>query len=34
VLVIFTENHANDRDTIPKVVTGVIEGLRATKRST
>jgi beta-lactamase class A len=34
VLVVFTENHANDRDTIPKVVTGVIEGFRATKRST
>lgn len=34
VLVVFTENHANDRDTIPKVVTGVIDGLRATKRST
>jgi len=28
VLVIFTENHANDHEAIPNVVKGVIKGLR------
>jgi beta-lactamase class A len=32
VLVVFTENHANDRDVIPAVVTKVINGLKELKK--
>lgn len=31
VIVVFTENHANDREVIPAVVRSVIDGLRAAK---
>ena len=33
VIVVFTENHANDKNAIPAIVGKVIDGLRAEKRS-